>query len=192
MHCPQCGQQQVSGEVRFCSRCGFPLGGVIELLTNGGSLPFVQPAAGERKRSPRYEGVRRGVILFFLGAIIVPLLGILNGSQTNGSAFLEVLIAMSAVIFFIGGFLRILYASIFEEGASSKHVQSASLPYAPPIMQSQLSAGVARGQALPPAQSIPVSNWRPQRPNTAEIVQPPSVTENTTRLLDEPPNQNPR
>jgi len=32
----------------------------------------------------------------------------------------------------------------------------------------------------PPAQSA--LGWR--RPNTAELVNPPSVTENTTRLLD--------
>ncbi|HEY0385507.1 MAG TPA: hypothetical protein VGC64_05825, partial [Pyrinomonadaceae bacterium] len=61
--------------------------------------------------------------------------------------------------------------------------------YVPPVAASQLSAGVARGAAaLPPAQSIPVSTWR-QRPNTAEIVNPPSVTEHTTRLLDDPPDQ---
>jgi hypothetical protein len=193
MHCPQCGQQQISGEMRFCSRCGFPLGGVTELLASGGSLPVLQPETGKRKRSPRYEGVRQGVTLLFLGAIIVPLLGILLSYQENGSTFLEILVAMSAVLFFVGGFVRILYAAIFEEGTTPAHLHGAPMSYPPPIMQSQLSAGVARGQSLPPAQSIPVSNWRQQRPNTAEIVHPPSsVTENTTRLLDEPPNQNPR
>jgi hypothetical protein len=37
---------------------------------------------------------------------------------------------------------------------------------------------------LPPAQSIPVSAPGPQRVNTAEMVQPPSITEQTTTLLD--------
>jgi hypothetical protein len=37
--------------------------------------------------------------------------------------------------------------------------------------------------ALPPASANKAGNWRP-RPQTAEIYQPPSVTENTTRLLD--------
>ena len=37
---------------------------------------------------------------------------------------------------------------------------------------------------LPPAQSIPVSALGPHRVNTAEMVQPPSVTEQTTILLD--------
>lgn len=191
MHCPQCGQQQVTGEMRFCSRCGFPLGGVVELLARGGDLPIVEAQTGKRNRSPRYEGVRQGVLLIFLGAIIVPLLGILNSFQTNGSTFLDILVAMSAVIFFVGGFVRILYAAIFEEGAQLAYApQPVALPYMPAVAQPQLNTGL-RGPALPPAQSIPVSNWR-QRPNTAEIVQPPSVTENTTRLLSDPPDQNQR
>jgi hypothetical protein len=189
MHCPQCGQQQVSGEVRFCSRCGFPLGGVIELLAQGGNLPVVQVEAEKRKRSPRYEGIRQGVILLMLGTVLVPLLGILDSFQRNGSTFLDILVSMSAVIFFVGGFVRILYALIFEEGAPRAAVQSAAQPsYVPPVAPAQFGAGV-RAPALPPAQSIPISNWRP-RPNTAEIAQPPSVTENTTRLLDDPPDQN--
>jgi hypothetical protein len=37
---------------------------------------------------------------------------------------------------------------------------------------------------LPSAQSIPVSALGPHRVNTAEMVQPPSITEQTTTLLD--------
>ncbi len=190
MHCPQCGQQQVSGEVRFCSRCGFPLGGVIELLANGGSLPTQEAGAMKRARSPRYEGVRQGVSMFFIGAVLVPLLGIINSFQVNGSTLLDILVPITAVLFFVGGFMRILYAAIFEEGAPHTYTQPAAMPYAPPTTPPQLNVG-ARANALPPAQSIPVSTWR-QRPNTAEMVHPPSVTENTTRLLDEPPDQTSR
>ena len=39
MHCPRCGQQQISNETRFCSRCGFQLGVVSELLLHDGYLP---------------------------------------------------------------------------------------------------------------------------------------------------------
>jgi uncharacterized protein (DUF983 family) len=41
---------------------------------------------------------------------------------------------------------------------------------------------------LPPAQSMPVSAFVPHRVNTAEMVQPPSVTEQTTTLLDKSEN----
>ncbi|MDX6694656.1 MAG: hypothetical protein QOF02_2259 [Blastocatellia bacterium] len=187
MHCPQCGQQQVSGELRFCSRCGFPLGGVSELLATGGQL-VTSPSTAPRKRSPRYEGIRQGVTLVFIGAIVVPLLGIINSFQVNGS-MLDILVPISAILFFVGGFMRILYAAIFEEGTPQFQAQNTALPYAspPPAVAPQLNAGM-RGTALPPAQSIPVATWR-QRPNTAEMVSPPSVTEHTTRLLDDPPER---
>lgn len=189
MHCPQCGQQQVSGELRFCSRCGFPLGGVSELMATGGNLPTIEVPMGQRKHSPRYEGIRQGVTLFFIGAVVVPLLAILNSFQVNGSSMLDILVPISAVLFFVGGFMRILYAAIFEEGTPPQFTshQNVGLPYMPPAVPSQMNAS-ARGTALPPAQSIPVSNWR-QRPNTAEMVHPPSVTENTTRLLDDTPDR---
>jgi hypothetical protein len=192
MHCPQCGQQQVSGELRFCSRCGFPLGGVTELLANGGSLPVLeQPAtAGKKRRSPRYEGVRQGVMLLFLGAVLVPLLGILY-SYNESNRLLEVIVPISAVLFFIGGFLRMMYAALFEEAAPATYMPpKTALPYVPPVAPERLGAP-ARGTALPPAQSIPVSNWR-QHHNTAEIVRPPSVTEHTTRLLDDAPDRDSR
>ncbi len=39
MFCPRCSQEQVSEETKFCSRCGFSLSLVAEVLTNGGFLP---------------------------------------------------------------------------------------------------------------------------------------------------------
>ncbi len=35
MYCPNCGQQQVSEEMRFCSRCGLALSGLAEWLAGG-------------------------------------------------------------------------------------------------------------------------------------------------------------
>ena len=39
MFCPRCGQEQASGELRFCSRCGLPMGIIAEVLANGETLP---------------------------------------------------------------------------------------------------------------------------------------------------------
>ena len=36
MYCPNCGQQQISDEMRFCSRCGLALSGLAEWLARGG------------------------------------------------------------------------------------------------------------------------------------------------------------
>jgi uncharacterized membrane protein YvbJ len=36
MFCPKCGQQQLSEETKFCSRCGFLLTAVWDLVSNNG------------------------------------------------------------------------------------------------------------------------------------------------------------
>lgn len=180
MHCPHCGQQQVSDVVRFCSRCGFPLEGVIYLLANGGALPSYQPANASREISPRRKGVKQGALLILIGAILVPLLGVLF-SFTSRPSLLEVLIPLAAIIFFVGGPLRMLYAALFEEGAPRMYLPAAS--YAPPPVQ--MPQPVRQGM-LPPPAAAPPRGWRS---NTAELVQPHSVTENTTRLLDKQANR---
>jgi hypothetical protein len=182
MYCPQCGQQQASSEMRFCSRCGFPLGGVTELLASGGVL---QSMGGEELReqalSPRRRGVKRGVVMMLVGAVVVPVLGILNSYQDQ-TTMLDVLVAISAIIFFAGGLMRILYALLFEASTPTVKLNApADIPSATPA---QLDARM-RVAALPPAQTIPASSFAPRRMNTAELRQPPSVTENTTRVLDE-------
>lgn len=176
MYCPHCGQQQVSDSLRFCSRCGFPLEGVLHLLGSGGALPVYQPSVGSREMSARRKGVRQGAALFLAGAVVVPVLGVIS-SFTHGPNLLDILVPLAAIIFFLGGLMRMLFAALFEEGAPKHHIVTTA--YAPP----QTLPGSHVPTALPPARSTPTGAWR-GRPNTSEIRQPSSVTENTTRLLD--------
>jgi hypothetical protein len=111
-----------------------------------------------------------------LGIITTTLFGILNSYLGTP----EFLVALSAVLGFVGGPLRLLYALIFEEGAPQKQVVIHT--YAPPNAPGSFMP-TANRSALPPAQFQPVPVYRP-RPQTAEIVRPPSVTEGTTRLLE--------
>lgn len=178
MFCPQCGQQQVTGVIRFCSRCGFPLDGVIQLLSSGGNLPMYRSPDEPVPVSPRRKGVKQGGLLLLSGAVIVPILGIF--ASYGDSRFVEILTALAAIICFIGGPLRMLFAAVFEEGAP-KPVRVYGAP-APMHMPPQF-APHAQAPALPPPPVRPQPNWR-SRPNTAELASPPSVTENTTRLLE--------
>ena len=177
MYCPKCGQQQLSDNLRFCSRCGFPLEAVLQILGTGGMLPTLTPK-GTTEPSPRRKGVKQGALMMLLGVILVPLLGVLN--SFNAGNLFDILTPMAAILFFIGGPVRMLYAALFEEGAN--YPRPAMAPYAGAHMPAQFQAN-PRPSALPPPSAQPPTGWR-QRPNTAEIVQPPSITENTTRLLD--------
>lgn len=179
MYCPQCGQQQTSDLIRFCSRCGFPMDGVIHLLHNRGLLPMYPAAQESGEISPRKRGVRQGGILLLTGALLVPILGVLNSFSTG--MIMDVLVAVAAIICFLGGPVRMIFAALFEDGAPPRGPLPMTAYAPPPAIRPGMPPPGAG--ALPPAMGNAVPTWR-QRPNTAELMQPPSVTENTTRLLD--------
>lgn len=164
MFCPKCSQQQASEELRFCSRCGFPLTGVAVLLENDGEMPLPKQSAGRGR-------IIKESLLLTLASWMVALLA------TNlfdwGGPF-ETVAKVGALIFFVLGLiglLRFVYAFLFVRG-------SVSAP-----SQLTLPASAHRA-ALPSPQENPLTDY-PRRSNTKEMVPQGSVTENTTRLLDE-------
>lgn len=177
MYCPQCGQQQVSDVTRFCSRCGFLLEGVTAVLASGGAVPTRYVQAGYKQLSPRSKGVRQGAMLMLSTILIVPIVSIISVFILGHP---EVIVPLAAISLFVGGLLRILYALMMEDAVPEMHFEQMA-GYAPPAVPQFHQS--ARHTALPPPAANTAANWRP-RPNTAEIYQPPSVTENTTRLLD--------
>jgi hypothetical protein len=175
MFCPRCGQQQISDETRFCSKCGFLMTGAAQLIANEGQLPVIALQPESKKDSPRRRGVKQGAMIMLVGCfLIVPIVGIL--SQVFG--FPEELIGVIAVLGFCGGLIRMIYAALFEE----------SYPNYIPVQAESARSFSARPtlNVLPPQQSIPIdaefqgaAKWR----ETNEPVKPPSVTEHTTKLL---------
>ena len=63
MYCPQCSEEQVSEEMRFCSRCGLPLAIVSQLVRGGGALEGGAQGldAGGRERSDRARVTRQAL-----------------------------------------------------------------------------------------------------------------------------------
>jgi hypothetical protein len=198
MFCPQCGQQQVTDEVRFCSRCGFQLGIVSGLLPTGGALPETLHTAASDvwKPSPRRRGVQQGILMMFIGMVLTPVLAVILDPPHGNLYLSQTLVPLSAIIFFWGGILRMLYALIFQEGAIRRKKHQPEQAYvAPSYAPPPLAAPGARGASstLPHAESIPARSFMPPaRGGTSEIAPPPSVTESTTRLLDEQPDKQSR
>lgn len=186
MHCPRCGQQQISNETRFCSRCGFLLTGIAQVISNDGIVPQQQSNTFFAAGSPRRRGVMQGVFFFLLTFLFVPLTGILT-------AFLGIepfLPAISAILFFMGGLLRVVYALMFESGVPGGKTLEEKVLVGNFVLSDKQTAG-----ELPPAQSIPVNvyapppgagNWR----DTNDLAQTPSsVTDSTTKLLQKEEDQ---
>ena len=176
MYCPKCSQQQPSDEMRFCSRCGFPLATVATLVSNNGTIPQLPGEPKQLRRSSRSRMITESVILtaFCWGVVL------LATFWFNAHGVFEVVAQIAALIFFcIGliGLIRFLYAFLSVKD------------YEPNPELAAPSAEVATARetvrpALSAHESIPLTDW-PRRPNTREMVKPHSVTENTTRLLDE-------
>jgi hypothetical protein len=183
MFCPKCGQQQSSNEVRFCSRCGFQLAVVKELLITDGALVWPEAEMSRRSgRSARNQGIRQGIMLMLLTALVVPLSAMLARIGLLPREF----VAMAAIICAIGGFIRFVYALMLEEGAPSAKPRPVAFDAHAGTTTAHLQSGYAPPALPPPPQSFrPASEFNRWRAETAEMAQPPSVTENTTRLLDD-------
>ena len=107
--------------------------------------------------------------------VFMPLIGLIGNHKGD---FLP-------LMFLMAGLMRILYAVIFQEGAPRKKKQNGAPPNVPQITTDQLGTAT-RGSALPPAQSVPIEVFNARRVDTAEmVVNQPSVTEHTTKLLNE-------
>ncbi|HEV7474207.1 MAG TPA: hypothetical protein VGN90_09160 [Pyrinomonadaceae bacterium] len=163
--------------MRFCSRCGFTLTGVVALLENNGALP---PTPAQPERSP----ISRNRIMLEGGALAVfaSALAFIATFWFNASGVYEGIAKVSALVFLILSFIgliRFLYGFLAVKDYAEPKTASLSAAQIPPALRHG-----AAYPALPPQQSIPISDY-PLRQTTKEIRPQPSVTENTTRLLDE-------
>ena len=178
MFCPKCGQERISMDTSFCSRCGFLLTGASDLLLTGGLIPQLTSQPGYREPSPRNRGLKQGLFIFLLSFLIVPLLAMFSmATRTEPFAM-----AIAAILLVAGGLLRAAYALMFESPVPGGKTLEESAIAGVQNLYRQQNAG-----SLPPQQSIPAStyvqpatgNWR----DTNEL-EPRSVTENTTKLLE--------
>ena len=86
MFCPRCGQEQISDEMRFCSRCGFQLTGVSELLLNDKSpLQSSEEKTGLMSYLRRKSALPGAKIMFFSVCLLPVAVGI--GAQNGAGGF---------------------------------------------------------------------------------------------------------
>lgn len=184
MYCPRCSHEQGLEEMRFCSRCGFPLAGVAMLLENSGIIPQL---ASDSAQPPKRRRIIKESVYLTLLAWAIALATILLWDF--GGPFESVAKVGSLVFFLLGlvGLLRFLYAFLFVKDV----VQSPS-PTLPAASYSRRIPEGSTRAVLPSPRSVPVSDYSRDdyspRGKTRELVSQPSVTENTTRLLEDPDN----
>jgi hypothetical protein len=158
MFCPQCGQRQVSTEMRFCSRCGLPLDVVTDLLD--GSAKTIQRA----KREVTGIGLMMATVLMLINFIIV--FGAITLPHLANPVFLWVWASFVIASLIIGGAgVANLIKGGFFKRLKAREARLNLITDDPEV------AGEMEGQVLDTG-SMP------------RVVQPVSVTETTTRELE--------
>jgi hypothetical protein len=172
MHCPDCGQKQISDETSFCSRCGLPLRLVAEVVHHRGTLPQLAELKKKKNFLSRKAGIFIGIswILFFV-LVVTVLLDILGapGEITSLAAvfgiFSGIMIIVGAVFFLKGETDDLAGDEYPDQG--QRGLNSSQLGTLPPQQFDHRGTYVGLGK----------SRWE-----TNDLVRP-SVTEGTTRLL---------
>lgn len=161
MYCPNCSQL-VPDNTRFCSRCGLSLSELAAWLAGHGAL-----TVRKDKHTPRRKGMRWGAKIMFASVVMFPIFLLLSlAGDSPFPLFIPFLI-------FFAGLSIMLYSRIFIEEVSANGKQH------------ELRFGVMPANvALPPASDTGVITPERREVRTAEIIQPPSVTDHTTKLLD--------
>ena len=167
MYCPNCGQQQVSEEMRFCSRCGLALSGLAEWMAGG---MLVRRAEETRLLSPsrRRKMIRRAAKLMFFSAALFPLFVVISIAVDEPGP-----IAVPAILFF-ASLMWMVYSRLFIDDTAPM--------LNPTAQQSAFGPMPTRASLTPPTN---ISDFGRQQVRTNELAQAPSVTEHTTKLLDQ-------
>lgn len=177
MYCPRCGEEQSSGNLRFCNRCGLPLGLVSEVVANKGTLPHLEESLKNKRFLTRKNGIFLSIFWFIL---FVPF-----GAAFFGVLGLEEISGVSAVFGVFSSLMIFLFSLFFL----SKPADNLNFPAIAQTQQNirgqQANQGSLPSQQTQTAQdyvnSNEAGNWK--APDTGELVSPGSVTEGTTKLL---------
>ena len=178
MFCPRCGQQQVSDQTKFCSRCGFQLGLVGELLDHEGFLPQLGEIADKKPGLfTRKNGVVATILWFIFFVMMLP--AFFSNANLDRAA-------ESSAIFGVFTSMMMLIVSLAFLPSRKKDFKIPEIGPRPVSNPAGLY-GSAGGGALPPQQSQPVSSYAPPegkwRVDTADLARPGRVTDETTKLL---------
>jgi hypothetical protein len=118
-----------------------------------------------------------GIFMFLLMFVVAPIVGLIS---TFGFGIEPWPVGVVVAVLGAGGILRIIYALMFESSAPALREPGGIRELHPP------AAGFATS-ALPPQRDVPASHYAAPRSPTwrdPETLEPTSVTDHTTKLLE--------
>lgn len=164
MFCPKCASEIASDETKFCSKCGFALPDVREIIENVGK------GGNSNDLSQFQNGVRFGIKLLLLALILIPAFQILGGffspddrlvESSPSSSWFDFLGNAILITLFLTGAARIFYAFVFERVANEKASKSK--------LNKEING--KEKSALPPSKDVPISDFGKWK-TTGELFEP--------------------
>jgi ribosomal protein L37E len=170
MHCPRCGHQQNSEKISFCTKCGLEISDVKELLT-----PELQREIKAKRKSKIAKARKQGMIIMFSSFALIIIYAALQEFFPLPKA-----IALIALLFMVFGAFRTSTAALFSTNDAVE--VNDDLP-ASDLKTDKLSGTQVSDKTLPEAEYRPPLGFETKTLDTNELLEPASVTENTTRKL---------
>ena len=171
MYCPKCGREEAAEEIRFCPKCGFALDRVRSLIRDerAGALT-VRGDAGAA--STRKKDVIAGASVMTVVALVIMLLAVSSAAPTPTLAVVIPLLILWALL--VSGVLLSRHAVDEVRKLFSREPGRLYAGEQEPV--------TGRGGELGPGEVDPRRGlWKAA---TSELEPVPSVTEQTTGLLD--------
>jgi hypothetical protein len=182
MFCPACGQQQTSPEVRYCSRCGFSLRGVLSVrrkdIVQGGLLMFIG-----------------FLITFGFHSFVNGAVDAINDILTGGDGEFftrsgpsqvwstDFVLTFFSAVFFIWGLSRIALAFFVEWNSRwNFRLRQQQETLSPTLPAAQLSGSQA--VVFPQAPDMSAVELNKRRLNTQELAKSSGDPEEPTRILE--------
>lgn len=171
MFCPKCAAEIDSNVTKFCSKCGFTIKSVREIVKKN--------KADESEVSQFQKGLQFGAKLLLLALILFPVFQILSGffipddklvESSLSSTWFDFLGNAVLITLTLSGLARIFYAFVFERSTKSDIIENSS--------KSDISGDEAMREissrernALPPTQAIPAADFGKWK-TTDELFEP--------------------
>jgi hypothetical protein len=175
MFCPRCSQEQISDDIKFCSRCGFPLTDVAEALQNNGT---VERNVIQSTKDLKIATIK-GIIIMILAVKFV-LLSLVFGSP-EPSFFVQFNLLVG-ILFFLFGMGLIAYNFWLKPAMLQKKSEREVLPN---DSRKSFSAAQTTGNLLNEPDLSQVASYAPPQKGvtTNDLAVPVSVVEETTKQL---------
>lgn len=179
MYCPKCSQKQSADGLRFCSRCGFHLGVVKELLAerDSSTIMTADPQPRTKFFSRRKQDLLLGATVMSVVATLIVQISWLAPKEAIIFPLWLIWFLFSLFVLFFGSLARVARRLFSDDDDGSDLPLRRRTPSFPTNVSS------ATGE-FPAVQNVPVAALGSERLSTGEILQPLSVTDHTTSLLD--------